>query len=62
MGRIINRNQIKQIDYWLDRLIFFQNLLNKEIEEMAYPDSKGRMSVMRNELKRIKIKLSEITI
>lgn len=62
MGRIINRNQIKQIDYFLDKLIFWENLLNKEIEEMAYPDSKGRVSVMRNELKRIKIRLSEITI
>ena len=62
MGRIINRNGIKQIDYFLDKLIFWENLLNKEIEEMAYPDSKGRVSVMRNELKRIKIKLSEITI
>lgn len=59
---ILHRTKSEQIDYWLDRLIFFQNLLNKEIEEMAYPDSKGRMSVMRNELKRIKIKLSEITI
>lgn len=61
MGRI-NRNQIKQIDYFLDNLILWQNLLNKEIEEMAYPDSEGRVSVMRNEIKRIKIRLSEITI
>jgi hypothetical protein len=62
MGKTINRNGIKQIDYFLDNLILWQNLLNKEIEEMAYPDSEGRVSVMRNEIKRIKIRLSEITI
>jgi hypothetical protein len=62
MGKTITRNGIKQIDYFLDNLILWQNLLNKEIEEMAYPDSEGRVSVMRNEIKRIKIRLSEITI